>query len=105
MINKPLKLVMIRRGASKVFNVRSENLITFVRKKILIGTDELSGDGNKWIRVDQHYQLRKYFISNEEGLINLTQATKSDEPEKIAPPPDFKDDLREMASLLKDING
>ena len=52
---------MIRRGESKVSNVPSENLITFIRKRALLGTDELSGDGKNWIRVDRHYQLQKYF--------------------------------------------
>ncbi len=79
---------MIRRGTSKVSNVSSENLITFIRKKVLFGTDELSGDGKNWIRVDRHYQLRKYFVSVEE----------------INPPPGLEENLEEMADLLKDIN-
>jgi len=61
MTKKPLKIVMIRRGQSNVSNVASQNLITFIRKKVLLGSDELSGDGKNWIRVDRHSQLRKYF--------------------------------------------
>ena len=104
---KPLKVVMIRRGKSKVSDVPSENLITFIRKNILLGTDELSADGKSWIRVDRHYQLRKYFLSNEkeEPLLKVQDKTSSDEPAQFNPPPSLKNDLEEMASLMKDING
>ena len=106
MAAKPLKLVMIRRGTSKVSNVPSANLITFIRKKVLFGTDELSGDGSSWIRVDRHYQLRKYFLSNEETESGLSVDYGSDSSANIKhPPSDFKDNLKEMANLLKDING
>ncbi len=89
---KPLKVVMIRRGNSKVSNVPSQNLITFIRKKVLLGSDELSGDGKSWIRVDRHYQLRTYFLKNsEEGSV-------------MRPPPGLENELAEVADLLKDIN-
>ncbi|MBT3514139.1 MAG: hypothetical protein HN474_02335 [Nitrospina sp.] len=105
METKPLKLVMIRRGTSKVSNVPSENLVTFIREKVLLGTDELSGDGNSWIRVDRHYQLRKYFLSNEEAVLGLERNSDPDDSAKFCPPSDLKDDLKEMVKLLKDING
>jgi hypothetical protein len=103
---KPLKVVMIRRGNSKVSDVPSENLITFIRKNILLGTDELSGDGKSWIRVDRHYQLRKYFSSNakEESLMGVQDKPRNDDSAPLNPPPSLKNDLEEMASLLKDIN-
>ena len=104
---KPLKVVMIRRGNSNVSDVPADNLITFIRKNILLGTDELSGDGKSWVRVDQHYQLRKYFTSNEkeEALVFEQNKSVSDDPAPLKPPPGLKNDLEEMASLLKDING
>ena len=105
METKPLKLVMIRRGTSKVSNVPSENLVTFIREKVLLGTDELSGDGNSWIRVDRHYQLRKYFLSNEEAVLGLERNSDPDGSAKFCHPSDLKDDLKEMVKLLKDING
>ena len=105
MDTKPLKLVMIRRGTSKVSNVPAENLVTFIREKVLLGTDELSGDGNSWIRVDRHYQLRKYFLSNEEAVLGLERNSDPDDSAKFCPPSDLKDDLKEMVKLLKDING
>jgi hypothetical protein len=104
---KPLKVVMIRRGNSNVSDVPADNLITFIRKNILLGTDELSGDGKSWVRVDQHYQLRKYFSSNEkeEALVVAKNKSGSDNPVPLKPPHSLKNELEEMASLLKDING
>tara|TARA_B110000196_G_scaffold36783_1_gene27467 strand:+ start:3832 stop:4155 length:324 start_codon:yes stop_codon:yes gene_type:complete len=104
---KPLKVVMIRRGNSNISDVPADNLITFIRKNILLGTDELSGDGKSWVRVDQHYQLRKYFSSNEkeEALVVAQNKSSSDDPVPFKPPSSFKNELEEMASLLKDING
>jgi hypothetical protein len=104
---KPLKVVMIRRGNSNISDVPADNLITFIRKNILLGTDELSGDGKSWVRVDQHYQLRKYFSSNEkeEALVVAQNKPGSDDPVPFKPTPSLKNELEEMASLLKDING
>jgi len=104
---KPLKVVMIRRGNSNVSDVPADNLITFIRKNILLGTDELSGDGKSWVRVDQHYQLRKYFSSNEkeEALVVSQNKPGSDDSVPFKPTPSLKNELEEMASLLKDING
>jgi len=110
MPRKPLKLVMIRRGKTIVNNVSSQNLITFIRKKVLFGTDELSGDGKNWIRVDRHYQLRKYFPIDKEGPATMELAGKPKlgdyvEVGELSPPPSLKGDLEESADLLKDING
>ena len=108
MPRKPLKLVMIRRAETKVTNVSSQNLITFIRRKVLLGTDELSGDGKNWIRVDRHYQLRKYFPSDEEGPATMELAGKPKPGDYIEVgelSPDHKGNLEEVADLLKDING
>ncbi len=99
---------MIRRGETKVTNVSSQNLITFIRRKVLLGTDELSGDGKNWIRVDRHYQLRKYFPSDEEGPATMELAGKPKPGDYIEVgelSPDHKGNLEEAADLLKDING
>ncbi len=107
MSTKPLKVVMIRRGNSKVSDVPAENLITFIRKNMLLGTDELSGDGKSWIRVDRHYQLRKYFSSDEkeEAILGEHDTSNSGDTTQLNPPPGLNNDFEEVASLLKDING
>ena len=99
---------MIRRGETKVTNVSSQNLITFIRRKVLLGNDELSGDGKNWIRVDRHYQLRKYFPSDEEGPATMELAGKPKPGDYIEVgelSPDHKGNLEGVADLLKDING
>jgi hypothetical protein len=103
---KALKVVMIRRGNSEVSDVPADNLITFIRENILLGTDELSGDGTSWIRVDRHYQLRKYFLSNEkeEALVVTKNKPGSNDPVTLEPSLSLKNELEEMANLLKDIN-
>tara|TARA_Y100001960_G_C14323450_1_gene656551 strand:- start:307 stop:618 length:312 start_codon:yes stop_codon:yes gene_type:complete len=102
MPRKPLKIVMIRRGQSEVSNVASENLITFIRKKLLLGTDEISGDGKDWIRVDRHYQLRKYFQINSTRK-NQKIAVRND-METSVPPLGLTSKLEKLADLLNDIN-
>ena len=101
---------MIRRGKTKVNNVSSQNLITFIRKRVLLGTDELSGDGENWIRIDRHYQLSKYFLIDKEGPGTMELAGKPKlgdyvEVGELSPPPGLKGDLEELADLLKDISG
>ena len=95
---KPLKVVMIRRGKSIVNNVSSKNLITFIRKKVLLGSDELSGDGKGWIRVDLHYQLKKYFPERRATVDSVAI-------DDLRPPPGLTHNLEELADLLNDING
>jgi hypothetical protein len=108
MSKTPLKVVMIRRGKSNVSNVASPNLITFIRKKVLLGSDELSGDGKNWIRVDRHYQLRKYFANNEEvaaePVADKPKPEKYAESDEFRAPPGLTNNLEELADLLKDIN-
>ena len=101
---KPLKVVMIRRGNSKVTDVPAENLVTFIRRNMLLGSDELSGDGKSWVRVDRHYQLRKYFTSDDQEKSG-TQDKQDSDVSSPAPPPGLEGELEEMASLMKDING
>lgn len=106
MTTKPLKVVMIRRGSKQVSNVPTENLITFIRKKALLGSDELSGDGRSWIRVDSHYQLRKFFLNskNSESSESMADTLNPTDSDLALPPEGLKDDLERMAGLLKEIN-
>lgn len=109
MTRKPLKIVMIRRGNSKVDSVPSENLVTYIRRRVLLGSDELSGDGKSWIRVDRHYQLRKFFSKSDQSSGNLKFADNpmlgdSIEGDVVSPPSGLENDLENMADLLRDIN-
>ena len=104
-IQKPIKMVMIRRGSITFHSVPVQQLFAFIRKKVLLGTDEISGDGKSWVRVDRHYQLRKFF-SNEDSPTNFLKTTNdlSHEVETSESPPDLENDLQEAANLLREIN-
>ena len=105
MNKKLMKIVMVRRGGITIPNVPTQKLQTFIRKRALLGTDEISGDGKNWIRVDRHYQLGKFF-SNEDSQTNIlnTKSNLSDEVEFSERSQDFENDLQEVVNLLRDIN-
>ena len=104
-IQKPIKMVMIRRGSITFHSVPVQQLFTFIRKKVLLGADEISGDGKSWVRVDRHYQLRKFF-SNEDNGGNFLESEPnlSEENEKLEAHANLENQFQEVADLLKDIN-
>ena len=97
----PVKVVMVRRGSVTIPSVPTQKLRTFIRKRALLGSDEISGDGENWVRVDSHYQLSKYFSA--EGNENNT-ASQNGNAEFYERPPNIENNLQEVAELLKDIN-
>ncbi len=100
----PIKVVMVRRGSVTIPSVPTQKLRTFIRKRALLGSDEISGDGKSWVRVDSHYQLSKFFSA--EGCENNTPNQFGDaDLEFSESPPNIENNLQEMAELLKDING
>tara|TARA_B100000686_G_C15943986_1_gene550263 strand:+ start:111 stop:431 length:321 start_codon:yes stop_codon:yes gene_type:complete len=105
MTQKPIKFVMIRRGAITTANVPTQKLVCFIRKRALLGADEISSDGKNWIRVDRHYQLRNFF-SDEDSQANVLKKTNdlSREVEISESLPDLENQLKGVASLLKEIN-
>ncbi|MBT5471922.1 MAG: hypothetical protein HOK41_15075 [Nitrospina sp.] len=100
---KPIKMVLVRRGAITIPSVPTHKLQTYIRKRALLGTDEISGDGNSWIRVDRHYQLRKFF-SNESQENTPEKIDLPGDPEFSEGPPNIENNLQKVADLLKDIN-
>ena len=98
-------MVMIRRGSITFHSVPVQQLFAFIRKKVLLGADEISGDGKSWVRVDRHYQLRKFF-SNEDNGGNFLESEPnlSEENEKFEAQVNLENQFQEVADLLKDIN-
>jgi len=98
-------MVMIRRGSITFHSVPVQQLFTFIRKKVLLGADEISGDGKSWVRVDRHYQLRKFF-SNEDNGGNFLESEPnlSEENEKFEAHANLENQFQEVADLLKEIN-
>ena len=100
----PVKVVMVRRGSVTIPSVPTQKLRTFIRKRALLGSDEISGDGKSWVRADSHYQLSKFFTS-EDGKNNSTSLSGDSGLEFSESPPNVENNLREVVDLLKDING
>jgi hypothetical protein len=100
----PVKVVMVRRGSITIPSVPTQKLRTFIRKRALLGSDEISGDGKSWVRADSHYQLSKFFTA-EDGKNNSSSQSGDTDFEFSESPPNVESNLQEVADLLKDING
>ncbi|MBC8283507.1 MAG: hypothetical protein H8E32_06810 [Nitrospinae bacterium] len=103
---QPINVVMVRRGTVTILSVPTQKLKTFIRKRALLGTDEISGDGKSWIRVDRHYQLRKFFSNEDQEITPDPQRQGLDDALEFSEnPPNIENNLQQVADLLKDING
>jgi len=104
-IRKPIKVVMVRRGPITFHSVPIQQLFAFIRKKALVGADEISEDGKSWIRIDRHCKLRKFF-SNEDNGIKLSESEPdlSAEHENFETQANLENQFQEVADLLKEIN-
>ena len=104
-IRKPIKVVMVRRGPITFRSVPVQQLFAFIRKKALLGADEISGDGKSWIRVDRHYQLRKFFSNEDHGIkLSESEPDLSVEHENFKTPVHIENKFQEVVDLLRDIN-
>ena len=105
-ISQPIKMVMVRRGSGNILSVPTQKLKTFIRKRALLGTDEISGDGNNWIQIDRHHQLREFFSKNsQEDTIQIEKQGFSDVLEASEISEEIRNNLLQGSDLLKDING
>jgi hypothetical protein len=100
----PVKVVMVRRGSVTIPNVPTQKLRTFIRKSALLGSDEISGDGKSWVRVDSHYQLSKFFTAEDVKNNSIIQNGNND-LEFSENPPNVDNNFKKVVDLLKDING
>ena len=98
-------MVMIRRGSITFHSVPVQQLFASIRKKVLLGADEISGDGKSWVRVDRHYQLRKFFSNKDDGIKFLElEPDLSEENENFTTQVNLENQFEEVAELLKEIN-
>ena len=98
-----VKVVMVRRGSVTIPSVPTQKLRTFIRKRALLGSDEISGDGKSWVRADSHYQLSKFFT--EDGKNNSTSQSGDTGLEFSENLLKVENNFQEVVDLLKDING
>jgi len=69
---------MIRRGEKINKNIPAQYVVAQINKGELKNSDEISTEGTKWIRLDQHTQLSKYFKTQP---ISNTQISDSENNE------------------------
>lgn len=122
-VYRPLFTVMIRRGDKVVQGIPTKMLVPYIEGKKLLRTDAISGDGVKWTRLDQHFQLARYFkdeTSSEvlpdapspfphdnDSELAVDSLCSVDDEEPASSPPEFskfENQLTQMAEILKDLN-
>jgi len=122
-IYKPLYTVMIRRGDKTVQGIPTKMLVPYIEGKKLLRTDAISGDGVKWTRLDQHFQLARYFKDetsaevlrdapspfpqDDDSALAMDSLNATDDEGPIPSPPqsaEFENQLTQMAEILKDLN-
>ena len=85
------KRVSIRRSGEVVRDVLTQSLVSKIRQGRLKEDDEISADEKCWGRLDQHYQLAKFF---SEKSCSTSETL----------PIEIKQNLTELSKLLKDLN-
>jgi len=122
-IYQPLYTVMIRRGGKVVQGIPTKMLVPYIEGKKLLRTDAISGDGVKWTRLDQHFQLARYFKdetspevlpnapspfpNDNDSELAVDSFCSIDDDEPASSPPEFskfENQLTQMAEILKDLN-
>jgi hypothetical protein len=116
----PFNTVMIRRGTRVARGIPARRLGSYILEKKILCTDEVSGDGLKWIRADQLRHLAPYFLrktpvkENQEAasIFPQTESGQSqfaeNPPDEIHEvphsPPGVENELARLARMLEDIN-
>ena len=108
-IIKPVNNVWIRRGNKVMQNVPTKLLIVKIKDKKLFGSDEISVGGQKWVRLDRHRQLARYFEitppspqtlraprAEEDVFADLKTISAGLEP--------YEEHLEKLACMLKELD-
>ena len=85
------KRVSIRRSGKVVRDVLTQSLVSEIKQGRLKQNDEISADEKCWVRLDQHYQLARFFPAESSSALENH-------------PPDMEQRLTELAEMLKDLN-
>ncbi|MFQ5450087.1 MAG: hypothetical protein ACE5E9_05625 [Nitrospinaceae bacterium] len=120
-IPPPVSTVMIRRGKKVAAGIPTKMLVPYIEGKRLLRSDEISVDGIRWLRLDQHHQLTRYFKDEtsaqvlpdapspfpqeEDGELGVGPCYIEEENPASHPQPlRMEKELAKLADLLKDIN-
>ena len=119
-----LREVMIRRENRVVRGVHVKSLIHNIERNKLKGSDEISGDGEKWVRLDAHAQLGRYFLKSSHASQTASSSSITSEKdlaihsvpldqfsvdEKDPAPASYQygmdEKLADLAEMLKELDG
>ena len=85
------RYVSIRRSGRVVRNVLTQSLISDIKQGRLKKDDEISADEKNWVRLDRHYQLASYFLTQN-------PSSSGDLPS------DVEKHLSELSQMLKELS-
>ncbi len=112
--------VLVRRGANIARGFPVKLLIPYIECKKLLGSDEISGDGVHWMRLDRHKVLSRYFgnpvqwvpeapspFQGETPSLDSPSRAEGEAPmteEAVPNPPGLDRQLASLADMLRDLN-
>jgi TPR repeat protein len=76
-MSKPKKIIHFKRGDGIVIFFASKSIVPAIKKGGLIGSDQISSDGESWFRLDKHPQLAHLFTAQLKNKTNLYQSKSS----------------------------
>ncbi|MDP6477713.1 MAG: hypothetical protein QF502_07355 [Nitrospinaceae bacterium] len=85
------KRVFIRRSGQVIYNISTQSLISEIKEGRLQKDDEISTDRKRWVRLDRHYQLARYFPA---------EPSSTSDPL----PPGVDQRLTEVSELLRELS-
>ena len=75
--NKPKKIIHFKRDNGVVILFASNALVSAIKKGRLIGSDQISSDGENWFRLDKHPQLTYLFTTQLQNRKKIDQPQPS----------------------------
>ena len=76
-MNKPKKIIHFKRDNGIVICFASNAIIPAIKKGVLVGSDQISSNGENWFRLDKHPQLSSLFTTQLQENISLSQSKSS----------------------------
>ncbi len=116
--DKSNNTVLVRRGSNIARGFPVKLLIPYIECKKLLGSDEISGDGVHWMRLDRHKVLSRYFSNPVQWVPEAPSPFSGEAPElpleaeggaamketEVPKPPGLDKQLASLAEMLRDLN-
>jgi hypothetical protein len=67
----------VRRGTEILGKVQEKNIVPIIKNKKFFGSDRISKDGKKWLRLDKTSKYKKYFSSEPAMKMNFGKLDQS----------------------------